>query len=522
MAEIMGIDDPEILKKARELDEKIEAEKIPNPFEKSELEFRKWLEDNPERAMIIENEEGKYFKLFQLLDKNDIKEIYPAQDFVDNKLWYYVGGEKKIIINSDKEYFSLFELPPGYKPKPGSIPNISGLKYETIKRFFLDKNCLEEDYRQKRFLAFSLFSRIKNYLIRYIFFKNDFHPDLLALWIMGTYVFTVFRYFPYLHIRAEKRSGKTLLMEVMSKIAFNGELVSNISTAVLFRDIQANRLSLFLDEVERMRKVDKEFYGELMRVLNSGFHYLGKVKRVEKIKNDNWTPKSFSTYSPKVFAGINEIDDVLQDRTILIQLWRKKDSEKVERFKLNNSLEAEINQIKQDCYLFALKHAKHIANFVNLEEFEELPDSLSDREKDIFEPVFIMGKIVESEATINNTPINLITRLKEFAIDSSRVRREDDGERNRTSKVVKFLVEAIEEGKVTPEKDCYYDRDTLFHVFMRDYQKDFFPNTNTLKKFSMLINKTLLLKANSYLHVPKKKQFKITRSDLNDLKERYL
>jgi len=33
-------------------------------------------------------------------------------------------------------------------------------------------------------------------------------------------MFSAFRHFPYLHLRAEKGSGKTLLMEILSAIAF--------------------------------------------------------------------------------------------------------------------------------------------------------------------------------------------------------------------------------------------------------------------------------------------------------------
>ena len=71
---------------------------------------------------------------------------------------------------------------------------------------------------------------------------------------MGTYVFRIFRYFPYIHLHAEKASGKTTLMEILEKICFNGELSSDATGVSLFHEVHTNSSTLFLDESEDLRE----------------------------------------------------------------------------------------------------------------------------------------------------------------------------------------------------------------------------------------------------------------------------
>jgi hypothetical protein len=462
-----------------------------------------------------------------LEDSQNIIKLYPAQDYKDGKMWYSTETKEGIlIINSQKEHFFLRELQENSRYKLLSKPVTFNLSPATVSEFLQNTQSLENGYSEGRFLALKLFKHTREYLSRFYYFRNPYQPDILALWIMGSYIFTVFRYFPYLHFKAEKRSGKSFLMDVMQKIVFNGEMVSNITEASLFRDIQCNRTSLFLDEVERFRTKDKDIYGQLISILNTGFYYNGNTKRTEKVK-DEFMVKNYSTYSPKVLAGINELDDVLQDRTILIRLWRKKGEEKVQRFKLNNDLETEIQQLKHHCFIFGLKYGPAIFDYYNrLDNFDIMPDNLNDRERDIYEPLFAIAQVIQSEVELNNESLNLLKNLQNFASEGAADRKEDDSEKNQTSKVVNFISEIIEEGKITPldEKDKgeYFCRDEIYQVFMREYQKDYFPWIDTSTKLVRLISRKLNLKPKNHLRRPGKKEYLISKEELIDLKQRLL
>jgi hypothetical protein len=481
---------------------------------------------------LSENQDSDLFKLLE--QTSEIIKIYPAQDFKDETLWYSSETSKgTILLNSKQNHFFLENLPE--KLKVILKPTTLNLKPSTVLKFLKDENS------STNYLALDLYQKIKSYLERYIFFKNCNHSNLLSVWILGTYIFTVFRHYPYLQIRAEKRSGKTLLMEVMKYISFNGELLTNITEAGLFREIDANRTVLFWDEAERLRKQDKELYGTMLSILNrlrkqdkelygtmlsilnSGFKFDGLVKRVEK-RGSVFKIFNYSTYSPKVFSGINDIDDVLQDRTILIQLLRKKPSEKIKRLKLSKSLDKEIDFIKQSSYLFGLQYGERInQRYQNCNLVPGLPQELTDREKDIWEPLFIIASLIEAEAELKSKNIDLLNSLIDFARDSAGGRVEEEIEQNLTAKTLNMFCEIVEclEPKNSNDTGKYYSRNDIWEKFNRDH-KELFPYTDTKTKFVRLIGKTLNLKPYQYLRNANDKEYFIQNGLLEDLKERFI
>lgn len=494
---------------------------ITTDLDKAVNEQRKVTQNSPKDITLREEK-----NIIEILDSSeDTVKLYPAQDFKDDKMWYSAQTKNGIIIfNSQKEHFPLADIQANNQYQILSEPDVLKLKPQTVKAFFEDQLSIEEAYKQEHFLALDLFRSVQQHLKRFIFFKNPHHSNLLPLWLMGTYVYTIFQYYPYLHIKAEKRSGKSRLMEIMSPLAFNGEMVTNITEASLFRDIQCNRTTLFLDEVERMGSKDKDSYGALMSILNTGFHCGGKVKRTERF-GDAFKVKSYSSYSPKVFAGINELDDVLKDRTILIQLWRKKTTDAVERYRLTKELKTEINHIQQTAFLFGLKYGEHIADFLNRSDiYSQLPEKLSDRERDIYEALFIIAHVIEFEANQAGHSINLLESLKAFSQETAIDRKDDDSEKNTTSKVVHIISEIIKDLKPVgeTERGYYYCRDDIFQNYMFRFKSDYFPDCDTSRKLVRLINSTLNIKPLQYLHRPNKKEYLIETGFIEDLRERFL
>ena len=100
---------------------------------------------------------------------------------------------------------------------------------------------------------------------------------------------------------------------------------------------------------------------------NAGFNKSGVVKRCEGTGKGGFEVKAYNAYSPKMFAGINEIDDVLQDRTVRIPILRKKDNEVVDRYKGADDILELQREIRDELYTFALAYAKDIAEFYRLE-----------------------------------------------------------------------------------------------------------------------------------------------------------
>ena len=244
--------------------------------------------------------------LNELKDYNQLEKLHPVQDFVNEKLFYGLTvKDKNFIINSDYEIHELSNLNAiGLEPIVDEVVT-SRFPIEKLQTIITDPNQVNPA---------ELFSEIREYISRFIYLPEERHYDLLVLWAIGTYTFKIFRYFPYIHLNAEKNSGKTTLMDVLAPICFNGDISSDQMVAVIFREVQFSLPTMFMDEVEKLSKNSRQFMNTgIADVLKTGFNSNGAVKRCI---GDDYKIGKFSSYCPKMLAGINELEEVLRDRTI--------------------------------------------------------------------------------------------------------------------------------------------------------------------------------------------------------------
>jgi Domain of unknown function (DUF3854) len=154
-----------------------------------------------------------------------------------------------------------------------------------------------------------------------------------ALWCAHTYCFQAFLYTPYLAVTsAEKRCGKSRVLEAVGFLVRRRWMTSGASAASLYREIDETRPTLLLDEVDRLLKGDKEFAQAVTAVLNAGAHHKGTVSRCvgEGAKQKN---KNYRCFCPKAIAGIGSLSDTVADRSIHLRVQRKLASQKVERLR---------------------------------------------------------------------------------------------------------------------------------------------------------------------------------------------
>jgi hypothetical protein len=166
--------------------------------------------------------------------------------------------------------------------------------------------------------------------------KKEFHP-LVAVWIIGTYCYYEFPTYPYLFVNAMRGSGKTRFLKLISSLASNGELLTSIREAVLFRTAKGK--TLCIDEFEGLNKKEN---APLRELLNACYKRGMKVKRMHKVKNINGETQEveeFEPYTPICMANINGMEEVLGDRCLYVNLEK---SEKVEITKLIEDFETNL------------------------------------------------------------------------------------------------------------------------------------------------------------------------------------
>lgn len=230
------------------------------------------------------------------------------------------------------------------------------------------------------------------HFIRRFLVITDAQTVALCLFILYTYAAQQFECAPYLQVTsAEKRSGKSRLLEVLELLVNCPWLTSRTSAAALVRKLNADRPTLLLDESDAAFSGDKEYSEALRGVLNAGHRKGGKVSLCLG-KGCNIKAVDFCVFGPKVIAGIGGLPDTVADRAIPIQLQRKRPGEKVERFRLR-LINPAAHDLRERLAQWATQDRLEILRGA----WPELPEALSDRQQDVSEPLLAVADLAGNE-----------------------------------------------------------------------------------------------------------------------------
>ena len=391
-----------------------------------------------------------------------MRPIHPAQDY-DGDMYYggCIQGQDK-LVTSGGEFFPLAGAQSRGILLLQNQLSISQLRQQTVIEFITGVNNKAPDV---------VFAAIREYIHRHIYFTEPETYDLVAVWIMGTYIFRAFRYYPYLHLNAEKGSGKTLLMELMAPVSFNGMLLAQPAASTVIKLIDQNSATLFIDEAEGLSSGNHQ-------ILKTGFARSGIFYAGEKM---------YRTYSPKCFAGINAIDDVLADRAITIKMMRKTGAECIELYRENSEMRKLQQEIRDSLYLFGLRFGPAIAR-----EYESgasdagMLAHLSNRAYDIWAPLY---RIVTSfsEGVSRAQAFTSLDKLSRLDVNRRRMR---DSEENETGVLIQGLTDVLKHMQPlqVDEGIRYYDPDVLYRTMIEEEK---IPHRIKRKGFSRLIKRIL-------------------------------
>ena len=203
----------------------------------------------------------------------------------------------------------------------------------------------------------------------------------LALWILHTYCFEKFDYSPIILITSpERECGKSRVIDMLVSLTSNPDRTDNSSAAVLYNTISDTSPTLLVDEFDGLPKEQKI---AISNVLKSGFHRTGSTKRMVGSNYEN--VRTFKTYCPKALGAIKVtvFDKAVQSRSINIPMQRKKRNETTERFRKYDGA-----VLRSKCRRWVRDNSNSIGD-----ELCELPEELSDRQQDIWEPLICLASL---------------------------------------------------------------------------------------------------------------------------------
>jgi putative DNA primase/helicase len=209
-------------------------------------------------------------------------------------------------------------------------------------------------------------------------------PDALAAWAAFTYASKAFLIAPYVIVRSPiMRCGKSLLLEVMELLIYRPFSTVSASAATLFRVIDESAPTIILDEAEVLASRGER--AEAVReILNAGHRRGPGVPRC--VGEDNHV-ELFRVFGPKILAAIGRLWDTLEDRSLLVDLKRKRKDEPVERFR-RRQIEPQALELRRQLHRWAQDHMDELATIT-----PPLPAFLDDRAQDTWEGLFAIAQV---------------------------------------------------------------------------------------------------------------------------------
>ena len=230
-----------------------------------------------------------------------------------------------------------------------------------------------------------LLDDVQGFVTRYVV-MSDPQAVTLTLWTIHCHAFGRAEVTAYMAVTsAERQSGKTLLLEIMQLLVPKPWLTGRVTPAVLYRKIDAECPTLLLDESDAAFNGDKDYAQALRGILNSGQRSGGFASACVG-QGVNISYRDFSTFSPKMIAGIGNLPSTIADRAIAIVLRRAAPNERPGRFRYRKA-KVLATPIKDRLEAWAAACADL------LDDEPSVPAALNHRAQDGWEPLLAIADL---------------------------------------------------------------------------------------------------------------------------------
>jgi hypothetical protein len=197
----------------------------------------------------------------------------------------------------------------------------------------------------------------------------------LALWTVHAHAHDATDISPLLGLTSPvMRCGKTTLLEILGALVPRPLPAANLTAAATFRAVEKFRPTLLVDEADTFLRNSDELRG----ILNSGHRRRSAI--VVRTVGDDYEPRTFSTWCPKVVAMIGSLPTTLADRSIEVRMYRKTAAEPVERMRLDRL--AELEPLRRRAWTWAQRNL----DFLRAAD-PDVSDTLNDRAADNWRPL---------------------------------------------------------------------------------------------------------------------------------------
>jgi hypothetical protein len=256
----------------------------------------------------------------------------------------------------------------------------------------------------------------------------------LALFIMLSYVYPAWNAVPYLSLGGPAGSGKSRVLEVLSRTVLRALGTSNTTAACLFRTLHERGGVLLLDEAERLKDAGPDA-SDLRSILLAGYKHGGKASRLEKV-GDGFQTCWYDVYGLKVMACINGLPPALASRCIQFIMFRAAPGSMAGKRRIDADPKRWAD-LRDDLHALALGPMGQKA--IALSGLEVC--TLSNRNHELWQPLMALAAWLEGEGA--GDLLALIPNYANHLVESST----DDATPDADETLLRILAAKVKEGR---------------------------------------------------------------------------
>jgi hypothetical protein len=187
-----------------------------------------------------------------------------------------------------------------------------------------------------------VFGRVTRVVDRFIDFRRSLAPqqsmcELVATYVLASYLLDAFSVIGYLWPNADKGGGKTHFLHTLCEVAYLGQVILAGGSYASLRDLADYGAVLAFDDAEHVMDV-RRADPDKRTLLLAGNRRGAFVPFKEPAGDRGWRTRYVHTFCPRAFSAIHLPDEVLASRTLVIPLVRSGDRGRANADPLDASL----------------------------------------------------------------------------------------------------------------------------------------------------------------------------------------